>query len=179
MNSETATTFQSSTIERLRFHTAHVYIANGCITIVGIASETGHIRECVPEKIESVETLQYLGLTRCAALEAYLVFAHESQSPTYVKTEFVEWARKHVEKFPDCSEDDAVSVWEDAMRIMGLQTLGRDAILHPRFAKLRQEHTARYWVIQTMEDKWKHLVELDQKIKSDLAEIEAAKHQIE
>lgn len=144
-----------------------------------IASETGHIRECVPETIESLETLQYLGLTQYAALEAFGVFAHESESPRYVNPEFVEWAKEHVKRFPDCSKDDAVSEWEEAMRTMGLQTLWRNAILDPRFAELRQEHTARYWVIQTMEDKWKHLVELDQKMNSDLAKIQAAKHRIE
>ncbi len=61
-------------------------------------------------------------------------------------------------EFPDCSKDDTVSVWDRVMRIMGVQDLWRNAILDPGF---RREHTARYWVIQTMEEKWTQMVELD------------------
>lgn len=64
------------------------------------------------------------------------------------------------------------------MRTTGVQDLWNNAILDPRFARLRKEHTARHWVIQTMEEKWKHLVELDQRMKLDPAEIEAVKHRI-
>lgn len=126
-----------------------------------IASETADILECVPETIESVETLQYLGLTHDAALEAFNVFAHKREPAQYINTEIIEWAKRHVKRFPDCAEDDAVSEWDEAMRKMGVQDLWRNAILDPRFSKLRQEHTARYWVYQTMEEKWRHLAELE------------------
>lgn len=173
---ETTPTLKSSTIERLKFAAGHVYIDKGWITIARIGSETGDIREYVPETIESVETLQYLGLTQHAALVAFGDFAHNCECPKYVNTRFIEWAKTHVRMIPDCSKHDAVPEWDEAMRLMGLQELRRNAILNPRFAKIRQEHTARYWVIQTMEEKWRHLVELDRKMKSDLAEIEAEKH---
>lgn len=62
---------------------------------------------------------------------------------------------------------------------MGVEDLWRSAILEPGFAKHRQEHTARYLVIQNMEEKLRQLVELDQRTNSDLAEIEAVKHRIE
>lgn len=64
---------------RLKFPAAHVYVDNGWITIVHIASETINIRECVPETIESLETLQYLGLHQNAALEAFGAFAHKCE----------------------------------------------------------------------------------------------------
>ena len=133
-----------------------------------IKSDSRNTTDCLPETIESVQTLQYLGVTHDAALEAFAVFALQSVLKEYVNTEFVEWAKRHVEKFPDCSEDDDVSTWDDVMRVMGVQELRRDAVLDPRFAELRQEHTAKYWVIQTMEEKWKHLVEFNQRLKSDL-----------
>ena len=52
------------------------------------------------------------------------------------------------------------------MRFMGVQKLWRKGILDPRFAGLRLEHSAKYWVIQTMEENWKNLVELDQRLRS-------------
>lgn len=176
---ETTPSLETSTIERLKFPAAHVYIEKGWITVVRIAAETGNIRECVPETIESVETLQYLGLTQDAALEAFGVFLVKCDLTERVDSEFVQWAKRHVGTFPDCSEDDAVCEWDEAMRIMGMQKSWRNAILDPRFAKLRQEHTARYWVIQKMEEKWTHLVELDQKMKLDLDKIEAEKRRME
>ena len=176
---ETTAILEPSTIERLKFPIAHMFIDKGWITIVRIAPETGNIKECVPETIESIETLQYLGLTQNAALQAFSVFADKCGSAEHVDKNFIEWAKQHVESFPDCCADDSVSKWDGAMRIMGVQASWRYAILDPSFDKLRQEHTARYWVIQRMEEKWKHLVELDQRMKSALAEIEAVKHPIE
>lgn len=74
-----------------------------------IASETADIMEYVPEGIESVETLQYLGLTHDATLEAFGVFAHKRKLEQYINTEFIEWAKRHVKRFPDYVEDDTVS----------------------------------------------------------------------
>lgn len=66
------------------------------------------------------------------------------------------------------------------MRIMGVQDLWRNAILDPRFARPGKEHTARYSTgsSRRLEEKWKHLVELDERMKLDPAEIEAEKHRI-
>ena len=171
---ETIPTLQPSTIERLN-HTAHVYIGKRCITIVRIASETGPIRECVPEAIEGAKQLQYLSLTQNAALEAFGVFAHKCELSQCVKTTFMEWT-KTCRGFSGYLKDDTILEWDGVMRIMGVQELCINALLDPRFAKLRREPTARFWVIRKMEEKWKHSVELNQKTKSDLAEIEAVKH---
>lgn len=173
MASQFTPTLEPLTIERLQFPTAPIYIGKRWITTALTASGTDNTRECIPKTIESVETLQYLGLTQSAASEAFGVFTQKSEITVDIDIEFVTWAKRHVEKFPDCSREDAASVWDDVMRTMGLQHLWRNAILDPRFAIIRQEHTAKYWVIQTMEEKWKQLIELDQRMKSDLAKIEA------
>ena len=161
-------TLEPSTIHLFEIPGALVSRVRGWITIRCINPKIGDITETVPEAIESVETMQYLGLTPAAAMEALYEFVRQYKLTEYVKIEFVEWAKKHVEKFPDCDGNDAVSKWDDAMKVMGVQELRRKAILDPEFATLREEHTAKYWVMQMMEEKWKHLVELNQKLKSDM-----------
>ena len=59
--------------------------------------------------------------------------------------EFVELVKGYL------SKDDTVSILHGVMRIVGVPGLVRNAVPDPRAAKLRQEHTARYWVVQTME----------------------------
>ena len=172
MNFKPTTTLSPSTIKllKLKLPAFHVLIDHGWITIVRIRSDSyTTTTDCVPETIESVQTLQYLGLTHNAALKAFAVFTLQYElKEENVHIDFVEWAKRHVEKFPDCAENDHVSTWDDVMRVMGVQELRRDAILDPRFAEVRKEHTAKYWVIRTMEEKWKHLVEFSQRLKSDL-----------
>lgn len=161
-------TLEPSTINLLEVNGAAVSIHKGWITVRCISPKIGNMTECVPRKIESLETLQYLGLTRNAAAEALDEFARQYRLTEYVKIEFVEWAKRHVEKFPDCDGNEAVSKLDNAMKVVGVQDRRRKAILDPKFAALRQEHTVKYWIMQMMEDKWKHLVELNHKFKSDL-----------
>ena len=165
-------TLEPSTIKLLRKHPAfRVLTDHGWITIIRIQSNSHrNTTDCIPETIESVQTLQYLGLTHKAALNVFAVFALQCELKEYVNTDFVEWAKRYVEKFPDCLEEDDVSTWDDVMRVMGVQELRREAILDPRYAELRQEHTAKYWVLQTMEEKWKYLVEFNQRLKSDMVD---------
>lgn len=160
---------EPSTINLLKAHRAIVSIHKGWITIRCINPDIGDITECVPEKIESVETVQYLGLTRDAAIEALCEYPRQYKLTEYVNMEFVEWAKKYVEKFPDCAENDAVSELDDAMRVMGVQDGRRKAILEPSFAALRQQHTVKYWVMHMMEERWRDLIGLNQKLKSELA----------
>ena len=102
-------TLEPSTIEFLRFPAVHVSIDKGWITIVRINSDNRNIRKCVPETIESVETLQNLGLTHDAALEAIAVFALQFELTEHVNLEFIEWAKRHIDKVPDCSKSSTVS----------------------------------------------------------------------
>ena len=161
-------TLEPSMIKLLRKNPAYrVLIEHGWITIIRIKSASHrNTTDCIPETIESVQTLQYLGLTHKAALKAFAVFALQCE----LNVDFVEWAKRHVEKFPDCLEEDDVAKWDEVMRVMGVQELRREAILDPRYAELRQEHTAKYWVVQTMEEKWKYLVEFNQRLKSDMVD---------
>ena len=172
-------TFTPAIFERLKKPAFNLCKRKGWISIVLINSATGNIRECVPETIESRETLQYLGLTRMAARQAFSLIVNPDNTTAHDSLEFIEFAKLFVGCSPDCSKDDTVSEWDDVMREMGVQDLWIKAILDPRYAELRQEHTAKYWVQQTMEDKWKHLITLNQRMESILLKVEAMEHQVE
>ena len=169
-------TFKPATIERLKGSAFYACKGKGWISISLTKSATVKVRECVPETIESRATLQYLGLTEKAARRACSLIIHLDKTTANDSREFIEFAKLYVDYFPDCSKDDPDSEWDHAMREMGVQDLWIKAILDPRYAELRQEHTAKYWVQQTMEDKWKHLITLNQRIESILLMVEARKH---
>ena len=174
-------TLKPATIERLKFLPPfNACKGSGWFSIRLINSVAGNIRECVPETIESIETLQYLGLTMKAASHCFPLItdiyrADEEEDGL----EFIEYAILYVKMFPDCSKDDTVSKWEAAMKEMGMQDWWIKAILDPRYAKLRQEHTALYWIQQTMEDKWNKLITLNERIESVLLVVEEAKPMVE
>ena len=132
-----ASILESSTIERLETLAAHVSVDKGWIRIVRISSITSGIRECVPETIESVENLKYLGLTQNAALKALVVYARKGESKKHVNEALIEWAKRHVKKLPDCWKTNPVSEWDGVMKRLDVQDSRRNAILDARFTKLR------------------------------------------
>ncbi|KAL8943113.1 MAG: hypothetical protein Q9211_001101 [Gyalolechia sp. 1 TL-2023] len=115
----------------------------------------------LPTILESIETLVFIGFTQAAA-EQILQRYQQDESSDGVTPALLDFVKSHVRSFPDAvfEEDD----WDAAMATMGIKQSVRSGIMSPEFWVLMLSETARFWVIDTIETKYKFLESVDQSI---------------
>ena len=111
----------------------------------------------VPQYLESVEAMEFLGFTSEAALGIFQRF--EDASAVIEDECILEYAKGQVRPVPDvgCPEDD----WTSAMIAMGITQTLCQQILDPQFTDLRLTQNARFWVLNTIEAKFDFLLALN------------------
>ena len=111
----------------------------------------------IPTVLESLETLEFLGFTSEAGkriLERFNNSLDLIEDPC-----ILDYAKGQIRSFPDvgCPEDH----WNSTMLVMGITQTLCDKILDPEFTNLRLTQNARYWVLDTIEAKFRFLTSLD------------------
>jgi hypothetical protein len=111
----------------------------------------------VPETLESVESLEYVGFTTNMAETIYNRYQN---SPKDVPWAFLEFALAVIEdpqiEDAESSQDD----WFACMTMIGLDEDFQRAIMLEEFADLRYTATCKFWVRDTMEMRWRFLENL-------------------
>jgi hypothetical protein len=111
----------------------------------------------VPETLESVESLEYVGFTTSMAEKIYNRYQN---SPEDIPWAFFEFALAVIE---DPQIEDAESPQDDwfaCMTRIGLDEDFQRAIMLEEFADLRYTATCKFWVQDTMEMRWRFLENL-------------------
>ena len=122
----------------------------------------------MPVNLDSIEALRFIGLKKDAA-ETILTNFHNrpdrtipaSRDDIYDMFGFIEGYLAHKDDAWD--EDD--EEWDALLRAMGIRKSTRDGILNPKFKSLRLSQTARFWVLETLEDGWDVLMSADQAVR--------------
>ncbi|KAI9807144.1 MAG: hypothetical protein M1825_005862 [Sarcosagium campestre] len=118
----------------------------------------------VPEFLESEETLRFLGYDKSSARriwDHYQTLVREfDPSPVC----FFTIARAEIED----NESDAIldQDWDTALKNMGIQSRLRRDILDEEFKDLRCTQSAKYWVLETFEERIEFLLGLNSSIAS-------------
>ena len=174
-------TLNPASIERLMLPPFNAERDKGWIKI----NMTGHpviedIRECVPETFESAETLEYLGLTEEAALKGFplIVSYQEAIEAEIDSSEFLYIAELYLDTFPD-SQEATFPEWYRVIESMSVRDVCLSTILDRRHWMRRREYTAMYSIHRLKEEKWRHLIKLNERMESALLKVEAMEHHME
>lgn len=111
----------------------------------------------IPDELESVQTLKFLGFTEKAAeltLERFQRVQRE-----WPDEELIAHAKGTVRSGKDAVDDG--DDWDEAMHSMGIDDLLRGRILDPRYTNIRLTETAMHWVIDTITDLYEFLDSFD------------------
>ncbi|KUJ21800.1 uncharacterized protein LY89DRAFT_681195 [Mollisia scopiformis] len=114
----------------------------------------------VPEYIESVEALEYIGWGDEKAAELWArweILKQTERNEATFETDFLEYALSAVPcpKLEDRQED-----WNAEMLNWGVKTELREAIMDEAYTNIRLTETAQYWVKDTMEIRYLSLERL-------------------
>ena len=105
----------------------------------------------VPEIIDSIETLKFVGFTDEAAEQIWRAFsALREEWPDMAS--MIHIAKAHVRRGSDAFE--ATHDWDAAMTTMGIGPNLRACILTPGYENIRLGRSAMEWVIETIEDRY-------------------------
>ena len=100
----------------------------------------------IPQTLESVEAIEFLGFTPEAASEIYQRFLDgKSVIPD---DEIINYAKGHVRSAIDSSAES--DDWDKTMIGMGIAPDLRRQILDPDFAEIRRTCNAAFWVLDTI-----------------------------
>lgn len=115
----------------------------------------------IPDELESVQTLKFLGFTENAADLTFKRF-QRAQSK-WQDEEIISYAKGTVRAGNDAVDD--TDNWDEAMRSMGIDEQLRGRILDPRYANIRRTETAMHWVIDTITDLYEFLTSFNANMK--------------
>ncbi|KZF20519.1 hypothetical protein L228DRAFT_249276 [Xylona heveae TC161] len=122
---------------------------------------SGSSRESIviPEFIESMETLQYLGFTKETAEKLWLKI---EKRPDPDMNDFMRMVRGWVRSFPNAVDED--DDWISVMNKIGIKTRLRQAILTPEYKDIRLSETCHYWINETMQCDFQFLESISNRI---------------
>lgn len=114
----------------------------------------------IPEFMESVETLEYIGWGEAKAIEIWarweIVKQTESTGTTF-QQHFLEYALSAV---PDLKLEDGQEDWDAELLNWGVGDELRTAIMDEAYTNIRLTESAQYWVKDTMEIRYLSLERL-------------------
>jgi hypothetical protein len=114
----------------------------------------------IPEYIESVETLEFIGWEEEKAADIWarweIVKQTESNEATF-QQHFLEYALSAV---PDLKHEDRQEDWQAEMLNWGVNAELRSAIMDEAYASIRLTESVEYWVKDTMEIRYLSLERL-------------------
>lgn len=108
----------------------------------------------LPDKLESPETLQWLGFNETRAGELFLNWTNwHPDDPT----DFTALALDYIRYFRSDADNDDDEHWNGVLSQMGLSHTLIDAVMDPAYHRVRLTQSAKYWVIDTFEAKYRVL----------------------
>lgn len=119
----------------------------------------------IPELLESIETLEYLGFTGARAREVWTTYRAQLQDEDLAWGFFdhaLDQAEPHDVEDAHCASDD----WADCMTKIGIDAHVQKAILLPEFSDLRYTASCKFWIKDTMKLRWSSLITLDEQVTS-------------
>lgn len=143
-----------------KVHNGWRFISNRLYMSESTGSEESFVP--IPDDLESVQTLLFMGFTESAAQATYsrfqrfLLDEHEE--------ELLAFAKGTIRCGKDAIDED--DDWDEAMKSMGIDIALRKRILHPDYNQVRLTETSMYWVLQTVTDLFDFLVTLNPKLEN-------------
>jgi hypothetical protein len=127
----------------------------------------------IPAILESIETLEFIGLNSTAALKVWDWFANNPY-PEFDQG-FFGTVKSYVdlaEDVPDCTS--ASQDWNAALIALGINDTLRDAILLPEFSDLLYTQPMKFWVLESLESAFFSLKNLDHQLRDESPRLLAA-----
>ncbi|KAI9844964.1 MAG: hypothetical protein M1838_001948 [Thelocarpon superellum] len=121
----------------------------------------------IPTHIESATTYEWLGFTAAKAAELYQWFTEvpddDQLKDFYYVAEFqLTWSK--VEDAYTESDD-----WRACMDGLGINQTLQDAILNPEYEEIRFTQSCKFWLLDTMGDKYSFLLDMPERIRDGTA----------
>lgn len=107
----------------------------------------------IPQTLESVQGLEFLGFSSSAAEE--ILDAYQAASAQIPNDDILTHAKIHIRYAHDATLD--TDDWDGALVDMGLKHELRQNILYPEFAALRRKESAKYWALDTLNARYAFL----------------------
>lgn len=112
----------------------------------------------LPEDIDSIAGLEFRGFTAEAAASTREQYKKAREE--YAPFDIIKYATGYIRAARDSRNDDREE-WKEAMRDMGMDEKTCDRIVTPGFDDIRLCQTAKYWVLETVKDRYAFLNALD------------------
>lgn len=114
----------------------------------------------IPDELESIQTLVFMGFSRSAAEATYERFRWIQRE--HPDEELLAIAKGTVRSGQDAIDDE--ENWDEAMQSMGMDVALRTRILSPEFHAICRTETAMFWVVETITDSYDFLLSLNETI---------------
>ncbi|KAL9024773.1 MAG: hypothetical protein Q9196_006267 [Gyalolechia fulgens] len=127
-------------------HSRSPCISSKAASLPSLSSSSDTESIDIPQVLESVETLTFIGFVSTAAS---IIFNKYQESLLVCDwCELLDFIRGHIESSDDAASEDAD--WDQAILDMGIKPSIKDQILDPQLTTTRPSETARHWVLDTL-----------------------------
>ncbi|KAL9118352.1 MAG: hypothetical protein Q9187_005106 [Circinaria calcarea] len=157
----------TNTASGIHYNAQGEYVAQGDARVVSASSGSSHDSGYssdyivdIPEQLESVQTLRFMGFDEEAAGNIWTRWAELSKDPDF-PDEFQTMADAYIGSIKVDAEDETDN-WHAVLRQLGISKELIDVIMIPEYSDLRMTASAKYWLRDTFAMRFRSLLGMQQ-----------------
>jgi len=145
-------------------------VSSGSFSATFVGQATDEVE--IPADLRSQETYEFLGFDYHTAVALWQRFLSQ---PADMQAEFFDFAQWHIEEPERPDATSGLDDWDACMITIGINNKLRNAILLSEYSDICCTASCKYWLIDTMEMKWRALQVLNADLRIEQARIQHGK----